>query len=121
MSKKGFGVSPLTNTIYYGTYKCDDGFLSNDNRDRVFTGNKVDVTDEVIAVVFEWFMYNTVQHCNGEDEMYRVTYPNVNYELIMRKKNDGMEVVREFGDAAIEDVNDVSDEDEFYVHSSLLS
>ena len=39
---KGFGVSPLTNRIYYGTQNVEK---------QMFTGNKEDVTDKAIAAV----------------------------------------------------------------------
>lgn len=41
---KGFGVSPLTNTIYYGT---------QDPAKHMWTGKKEDVTDGAIAAVYE--------------------------------------------------------------------
>lgn len=71
---KGFGVSPLTNTIYYG---------QQNKEKRMFTGNKVDVTDEVIGIVFEWFIGNM----DGNEE-FSITYPNTEYELIMRKREE---------------------------------
>ena len=46
---KGFGVSPITNTIYYGT---------QDPEKHMWTGKKEDVTDGAIAAVYEWFMGN---------------------------------------------------------------
>ena len=46
---KGFGVSPITNTIYYGT---------QDPVKHMWTGKKEDVTNEAIAAVFEWFIGN---------------------------------------------------------------
>ena len=69
---KGFGVSPITNTIYYGTQNVEK---------RMFTGKKEDVTNGAIAAVFEWFMGNM----EGREE-YSITYPSVEYELVMRKK-----------------------------------
>ena len=45
--KKGFGVSPITNTIYYGT---------QDTEKHMWVGQKIDVTDDAIAAVYEWFM-----------------------------------------------------------------
>lgn len=69
---KGFGVSPITNTIYYGT---------QDPVKRRWTGNKEDVTKDVISVVFEWFMGNM----DGNEE-YSITYPNTEFELVMRRK-----------------------------------
>lgn len=70
---KGFGVSPITNKIYYGT---------QDPVKHMWTGKKEDVTDEVIATVFEWFIGN-MKKC----EEYSITYPSANYELVMREKS----------------------------------
>lgn len=69
---KGFGVSPITNTIYYGTQNKEK---------RMFTGKKEDVTNEVIGAVFEWFIGNM----DGNEE-YSITYPSTGYELVMRRK-----------------------------------
>ena len=69
---KGFGVSPLTNTIYYGTQNKEK---------HMFTGKKEDVTDDVIRAAFEWFMGNM----EGNEE-YSITFPSTEYELVMRKK-----------------------------------
>ena len=69
---KGFGVNPLTNTIYYGT---------QDTKKQMFTGKKEDVTNEVIGAVFEWFIGNM----EGNEE-YSITYPSTDYELVMRRK-----------------------------------
>ena len=44
---KGFGVNPITNTIYYGT---------QDTQRNIWTGKKEDVTDGAIGAVFEWFI-----------------------------------------------------------------
>ena len=75
MMAKGFGVSPLTNTIYYGT---------QNKQKNMFTGNKEDVTDGAIAAVYEWFMGNM------EDDMeeYFITYPGTEVELVMRRKKN---------------------------------
>ena len=72
---KGFGVSPITNTIYYGT---------QDPVKHIFTGKKEDVTDAAIAAVFAWFMGNM-----EENKEYSITYPSAEFELVMRRKNDG--------------------------------
>lgn len=69
---KGFGISPITNTIYYGTYNAEK---------HMFTGKKEDVTDDAIAAVFEWFMGNM----DGNEE-YSITYPSAEFKLVMRKK-----------------------------------
>lgn len=47
--KKGIGVSTLTNRIYYGT---------QDAEKRMWVGEKTDITSDVIAAAFEWFMGN---------------------------------------------------------------
>ena len=69
---KGFGVSPITNTIYYGTQNKEK---------HMFTGKKEDVTNDAIAAVFEWFIGNM----DGNEE-YSITYPSTEYELVMRRK-----------------------------------
>ena len=72
---KGFGVSPITNTIYYG---------NKNTKTHTWMGEKKDVTNEAIAAVFEWFIGNM----NGVEE-YSIHYPSTEYELVMRKrKND---------------------------------
>ena len=70
---KGFGVSPLTNTIYYGT---------QDPVKHMWTGKKEDVTDGAIAAVYEWFMGNM----DGNEE-YSITFPSTEFELVMRRKS----------------------------------
>ena len=72
---KGFGVSPLTNTIYYGTINKEK---------HMFTGKKEDVTDDVIRAAFEWFMGNM----EGNEE-YSITFPSTEFELVMRRKQVG--------------------------------
>lgn len=69
---KGFGVSPITNTIYYGT---------QDPVKHMWTGKKEDVTDGAIGAVYEWFMGNMDGH-----EEYSITYPSTEFELVMRRK-----------------------------------
>ena len=70
---KGFGVSPITNTIYYGT---------QDPVKQMWTGKKEDVTDKAIAAVYEWFMGNM----KDDMEEYSITYPSTKFELVMRRK-----------------------------------
>lgn len=71
---KGFGVSPITNTIYYGT---------RDTEKHMWIGQKTDVTDDVIRAVYEWFMGNM------EDKAeYSITYPSTDFELVMRRKTN---------------------------------
>lgn len=74
--KNGFGVSPLTNTIFYGM---------QDTEKHMFVGDKKNVTDEVIASVYEWFMGN-MEDSNGKKEEYSITYPSTEFELVMRRK-----------------------------------
>ena len=69
---KGFGVNPITNTIYYGT---------QDTQRNIWTGKKEDVTDGAIGAVFEWFIGNM----KGKEE-YSITYPRADFELVMRRK-----------------------------------
>lgn len=76
---KGFGVSPITNTIYYGT---------QDPEKNMWTGKKEDVTNEAIAAVYEWFMGNMDGH-----EEYSITFPSTEFELVMRRKQPKEEVV----------------------------
>ena len=72
---KGFGVGPLTNTIYYGTINKEK---------HMFTGKKEDVTDDVLRTAFEWFMGNM----EGNEE-YSITFPSTEFELVMRRKQVG--------------------------------
>lgn len=74
--KKGFGVSPITNKIFYGT---------QDTEKQMWVGDKTDVTDDVIAAVYEWFIGNMEKE-HGKRTEYRITYLGTDYELIMRKK-----------------------------------
>ena len=74
--QKGFGVSPITNTIYYGT---------QDTEKHMWIGQKTDVTDGVIAAVYEWFMGN-MEDDEDEKEEYSITYPGTEFELVMRRK-----------------------------------
>ena len=74
--KKGFGVSPITNTIYYGT---------QDTEKHMWVGQKIDVTDDAIAAVYEWFMGN-MEDSEGKKEEYQITYPSTEFELVMRRK-----------------------------------
>ena len=69
---KDFGVSAVTNTIYYGTVNKEK---------RMFTGKKEDVTDGAIRAVFEWFTGNM----KGNSE-YSVTLPSSDFVLVMRYK-----------------------------------
>ena len=74
--KKGFGISPITNTIYYGT---------QDTEKHVWIGQKIDVTNEVIDAVYAWFMGN-MEDSEGKKEEYQISYPSTEFELVMRRK-----------------------------------
>ena len=80
---KGFGVSPITNTIYYGT---------QDPVKHMWTGKKEDVTNGAIAAVYEWFMGNMDGH-----EEYSITFPSTEFELVMRRKKPNKETVKTVG------------------------
>lgn len=79
--KKGFGVSPLTNTIFHGV---------QDTEKHMWVGKKEDVTNEVIGAVFEWFMGNM----EGKAE-YSITYPSTGFELVMRRKEEAEQKLAE--------------------------
>jgi hypothetical protein len=70
---KGLGVNPITNTIYYGT---------QDTEKHMWVGNKTDVTDSAIAAVFEWLIGNF----DDSMEEFTITYPNSEYEMVIRRK-----------------------------------
>ena len=72
--QKGFGVSPISNTIYYGIQDTDK---------QMWIGDKTDVTNDAIAAVFEWFM----GQMDGKEE-YSLSYPNTGFELVMREKEN---------------------------------
>lgn len=46
-------------------------------------GQKTDITDNAIVSVFGWFMGNM----QGKEE-YSITYPGMEFELVMRRKAD---------------------------------
>lgn len=69
---KTMGVSPITDTIFYGTVK-----------DNMWVGKREDVTDIAIKAVFEWFMHKFENEC--PDGAYQIRFPNVPYVLEMRK------------------------------------
>ena len=79
-----FGLSPLTDTIYYGQV--------NEKRPNEWVGNKKkDVTNEAIAVVFQWFM-SKIEYSEDEPlEEYSITFPSTDYELVMRRKKPKQE------------------------------
>lgn len=64
MSKvKRTGVSPITNTIFYGMVDEDK---------KMWIGKKEDITDSAISSVFEWF-YNQMEN-NSE---FEIRFPDV--------------------------------------------
>lgn len=71
---KIMGVSPITDTIYYGTVKNDK-----------WVGNREDVTDIAVSAVFEWFMHKFQAECE-EGGAYQIRFPGVPYVLEMRKE-----------------------------------
>ena len=75
--KKGFGVSPITNTIYYGT---------QDTEKHMWVGQKTDVTNDVIAAVYEWFMGN-MEDSEGKKEEPVSTQP---YLFTSPRKNSAL-------------------------------
>lgn len=73
MTNKTMGVSPITDTIFYGTVKDD-----------MWVGKREDVTDIAIKAVFEWFMHKMENECpNGA---YQIKFPSLPYVLEMRKE-----------------------------------
>ena len=95
---KGFGVSPITNRIYYGTQNPEK---------HMFTGKKEDVTDGAIAAVHEWFMGNMEGH-----EEYSITFPSTEFELVMRSKKPKKESIHikfECIGCVYENIDDTSD------------
>lgn len=75
---KTMGISPITDTIYYG--ECKDG---------KWVGKKEDVTKMAIKAVFEWFMRKHEQNC--PDGEYQIRFRGTPYVLSMRKEEKGGE------------------------------
>jgi hypothetical protein len=71
-------VAPLSNTIYYATV--------NEKNHTMNPNTRVDMTDNAIASVFEWFM----NQMDGKEE-FSIHYPSTKYELVMRVRKDGAE------------------------------
>lgn len=69
-------VAPLSNTIYYATV--------NEKNHTMNPNTRVDMTDNAIASVFEWFM----NQMDGKEE-FSIHYPSTKYELVMRERKDG--------------------------------
>ena len=70
---KTMGVSPITDTIYYGTVK-----------NNMWQGKKEDVTDMAIKAVFEWFMHKL--DADEKQVAYQIKFPGLRYVLEMRKE-----------------------------------
>ena len=65
-------VAPLSNTIYYATV--------NEKNHTMNPNTRVDMTDNAIASVFEWFM----NQMDGKEE-FSVRYTSTEFELVMRR------------------------------------
>ena len=80
---KTMGVSPITDTIFYGTVK-----------NNMWQGKREDVTDMAIGAVFEWFMHklDNEQRENPDVETYQIRYPSLPYVLEMRREKKGESV-----------------------------
>ena len=70
---KTMGVSPITDTIYYGTVK-----------NNMWQGKKEDVTDMAIKAVFEWFMHKL--DADEKQVAYQIKFQSLPYVLEMRKE-----------------------------------
>lgn len=70
---KTMGVSPITDTIYYGTVKND-----------MWVGKRENVTDMAIKAVFEWFMHKHSSEC--PDGIFEIRFPGVPYVLSMSRE-----------------------------------
>lgn len=79
---KTMGVSPITDTIFYGIVK-----------DNKWVGKREDVTNMAIGAVFEWFMKKLEREQEGDAdvESYQIRFPTVPYVLEMRKEEKGEE------------------------------
>lgn len=71
-------ISPLTGRIHYATVRQ----LSDNSFQR--TGKSEDITDDAVAAVFEWFMYQIKQTENAN--AYIIRYKGIPYVLEMRKE-----------------------------------
>ena len=72
-TEKRMGVSPVTNTIYYGKMNNKGEFVSD----------QTDVTKMAIASVFQWFL----NQMDGRDE-FALSYPGVpDMKLKMVREN----------------------------------
>lgn len=73
------GLSPITDSILAGQAK-DMG-----NGVYKFTSDPIDVTNEALKVVFEWFMSNMKNV--KDDEYFSLSFEKCDYILLMKKKD----------------------------------
>ena len=72
-------VNGCFGNIYYATVNEEKGTMSN----------KVDVTDDAIRCVFQWFidkMEYGDENNKAELSEYSINYPDIDFELTMTKK-----------------------------------
>lgn len=74
---KTMGVSPITDTIFYGTVK-----------DNMWVGKREDVTNMAIKAVFEWFI-NKLKNEGEDGKAFQLRYKGLPYVLEMRKEEKG--------------------------------
>jgi len=67
-------LAPLSNTIYYATV--------NEKSHTMKPNTRIDITDNAVACVFEWFM----NQMEGKEE-FSICYPSTGFELVMRRKD----------------------------------
>ena len=73
-------VAHLSNTIYYATV--------NEKNHTMNSNTRVDMTDNAVASVFEWFM----NQMDGKEE-FSIRYPSTEFELVMRRTFDRKETL----------------------------
>lgn len=80
MNKLKIMASYMTDIIYCGKTKD----LGNGLHE--FVGEKIDVTNDVLSATFQWFInkLKKTKNCNE----FKISYPNSEYELILRKKEE---------------------------------
>lgn len=71
---KTMGVSPITDTIYYGTLKNDE-----------WVGERENVTNMAIKAVFEWFVNKYESECK-DGQIYELRFKGTPYVLQMKKE-----------------------------------
>ena len=70
-------LTPITHRIHWVSVK------ENTNGVYRATGKPVDLTDEVLSVVFQWFMQNIEN--DNETGRYNIRYGDLPYVLEMRR------------------------------------